>query len=155
MITPVNILFFLLIIAQGSSAQKLSEFDCFLGCWQLQKTKQLVYECYQKQPLAIVGKNFSIENKDTLLIENLAIIKSMQKWYLSTQVVNQNKGRNILFELIGKTDNTFIFENTMHDFPQKIIYQFISETEMEAEISGKAEDKIRINTFKFIKTKSP
>jgi hypothetical protein len=46
----------------------------------------------------------------------------------------------VAFKLISATDSVFVFENTSHDFPQRITYRRTGDDSMVAEISGPGSD---------------
>lgn len=66
--------------------------------------------------------------------EYLEIKKHDNHIVYTASVVNQNQGKAIDFKLT-KTDSTFTFENPNHDFPKKIVYQKLSDTEIFVQVS--------------------
>ncbi len=56
-------------------------------------------------------------------------------YYVPTIKV-QNDGMSVQFKMTEATESQLVFENKMHDFPQKIIYIKVSNNNLIAEISG-------------------
>ena len=52
-------------------------------------------------------------------------------------VPNQNAGKAIDFVLNQIDENTYSFENPNHDFPKKIIYKKVSDSELFVVVQGK------------------
>jgi hypothetical protein len=57
-----------------------------------------------------------------------------------------------LFALTSFLGNKFIFENDEHDFPQRVIYEFVSDTQLNARIEGMIEGELMSRDFTFIRT---
>ncbi len=56
------------------------------------------------------------------------------------------------FRLVSLTDDTAVFENPTHDFPQRIIYRRISDDAMTASIEGPGDDgQVRRVDFEFVR----
>ena len=51
----------------------------------------------------------------------------------------------------SKTENEFAFENPKHDYPQKIVYKKVSDTNLVATISGKQQGKPSSESFPMTK----
>ena len=50
---------------------------------------------------------------------------------------NQNAGKPVEFKMSAATPDSFVFENPAHDFPKKIIYQFVrGKNQILASIEG-------------------
>jgi hypothetical protein len=49
-------------------------------------------------------------------------------------VLKENQGKGVNF-MLTKTDSTFTFENPNHDFPKKIVYQKLNDTEIFVQVS--------------------
>jgi hypothetical protein len=69
--------------------------------------------------------------------EDLTISKRKGRWTYTATVMRQNGGRPVAFTCTSSTPTSVVFENTKHDFPQKIEYVFVTSDSMVATVSGK------------------
>ena len=72
--------------------------------------------------------------RDTLFREALKLSKKDNQIYYTANVAH-NSGP-VEFRLTKKTDHKLVFENPEHDFPSKIVYEFLSENHLIAVVSG-------------------
>jgi hypothetical protein len=80
--------------------------------------------------------------KDTVMIEELAImIRDTATWY-SARIASQNAGMPVLFELVLDGDS-LIFSNPRHDFPQRITYIPTDDGHWTVHLNGEAEGRAR------------
>lgn len=127
-----SVLFFSL---SCSSLNKLPKtFKLYEGSWRLENANTI--ESWQYIGDQLVGSVIKIENKDTLVVENLRIVQKKENIYFEATVPSQNRGKTIQFKLTENSKNQFQFENPDHDFPQKIIYNFTDEKSFTATISA-------------------
>lgn len=121
-----------LIISQVTIAQR--DFPDFLqGTWKVENKE--MYEHWDKLNDNSL-KGFSYNTKDGALniSEYLDITQAKKDIIYTATVLNQNQGRGISFKL-NKVGDTYSFENPKHDFPKKISYKKVSETEVFVEVS--------------------
>jgi len=122
-----------LMIINVASAQV--EFPCFLqGTWKAENTENyehwdMLNDNYMK------GISYRINQGKLSIFEYLTIKPDIDQLVYIASVLDQNNGRDISFKLTVK-DSLFIFENPDHDFPEKIIYQQISPTQLLVKLSG-------------------
>lgn len=103
------------------------------GTWKMENKE--LYEHWDKlNDLNLKGFSYSLTNGQMMVMEYLNIIQSENEIVYTATVINQNQGRGIDFKLT-RADNAYIFENPDHDFPKKIVYQMLNETEMFVEVS--------------------
>ncbi|MFO7670115.1 MAG: hypothetical protein R6W31_10690 [Bacteroidales bacterium] len=69
------------------------------------------------------------------IIEYLDITRNDDEIVYTATVPEQNQGNGIHF-IQTRSDGTFTFENPDHDFPQKIDYQMLTDTELMVKVSG-------------------
>lgn len=63
--------------------------------------------------------------------------------------MDQNRGKEVCFKLVSREHNTYVFENKIHDFPQRIIYQNQGKEDLLAWIEGEFNGKMRKSAFKY------
>jgi hypothetical protein len=115
----------------GITKKDFKRLQVLAGVWQLD-TDAAVFEAWKLTPGGqLSGKGFRLSASDTLVSEKLELIwRSGAVVYIPT-VPNQNGGQPVEFTLTGVKGERFIFENPEHDFPQRIIYHFLSKNDLE------------------------
>ena len=138
------ILFAFSTFAQGESILKL-----FPGKWKMISEKAEYYEEWEllnENEMVRVG--FSIEEGDTVLSEQLYLKKFSDQWAYVALPVNQTI---TLFALSEYSENKFTFENKEHVYPQKIIYEFTADANLNAATEGIIEGELMRRDFNFIR----
>ena len=87
------------------------------------------------------GNSYFINTKDTVHFESIKLTQKTEELIYVATVVGQNDDKAVDFKLTSDADNTFTFENPTHDYPQKITYKKVNETNLVATISGKQQGK--------------
>jgi len=150
-----NILIMLLIFgfSLNSMGQKKPSkaFAFVLGSWEMKTSKGKVIEQWVKNhDNSLAGKSYRINAKgDSLLTEILVIKNSSNETFYCSTVMGQNNGKEVCFKLISKENNTYVFENKEHDFPQRIIYQNQGKNDLLAWIEGEINGKAIKSEFKY------
>ncbi|MFT4524978.1 MAG: hypothetical protein ACI85F_001130 [Bacteroidia bacterium] len=82
----------------------------------------------------IIGIGCYVENGDTIFKEELSLIKiGSDCGYISTSDGNAPT----LFTLTESYNNTWIFENSEHDFPNRIVYSLKHDDSLFVTVEGK------------------
>jgi Domain of unknown function (DUF6265) len=127
-------------MAIGAPAQTLRELSALQhlsGIWKMGAGEKSFYEqWYWVSPDEIAGKSYKLKEKDTIVFESTRIKNQAGQINYLSRVKNQNQGKEIAFKLQTSANQTLVFENPTHDFPQRIIYQFISVDSLHAWIEG-------------------
>ncbi len=128
-----------------------TEFDqnLLIGRWEdSSEQNQHVEEWIADGDSDVKGIGFELVNKDTVFIEELAILKIGGRWLYRAKINNQNDSDWVNFVMISDQNNKAVFENKQHDFPQRIIYEFKSDDSLHASIEGEENgDYRRFNFF--------
>lgn len=105
------------------------------GTWQIENKQQ--FEVWTKQGEEnLSGFSYKMKSEEKVILETLSIVvKNGQIIYQAT-VPNQNQGKTIQFTLNPKVKNKLSFENLSHDFPKKIQYTQLSESQLFVEVLG-------------------
>ncbi len=147
----------LLIVCFFSSfAQKetLNNFDIFVGKWERDIKKGMTHEFWEKVDAnTFNGKSLNIVGGDSTVLETVFIKKIDREIYYIVTVAGQNKEKAVRFKLVNIENNTFVFENLQHDFPQIIIYEFDSNEKLKAQIKGKINEKWKTVDFNYHRVK--
>ena len=135
--TGLFLLFLLALFSCQTSKIKTelpSGFEIWEGTWQRENTRQ--FEIWEKNQHHYSGKMIAVENKDTLLLEQIKLVKTDEDIFYEVIVPNQNDAQSVRFKLTKHEKDVFQFENPEHDFPKKIIYTFQGQNQLSAVISG-------------------
>lgn len=114
-----------------------SEFSWLTGKWGMKKGQKTYVEIWHKS-----GKNqwkaFSEmrQGKKVLWSEQGKIAMKKGVWHYFSQVSDQPKQGEIAFQLTSAEHDTWVFENTKHDFPNRISYTKIGTDSLFALVTG-------------------
>ena len=113
--------------------------------FSFQRPKGSFMESWKCYPDSISGKGFSIRGNDTTITSALCIreVNGEVKY-----IARPAGDVMIPFSLIFMSDNEAVFENSIHDFPQKIRYLKTSKDSLQVIISGIRPEGERVVTFK-------
>lgn len=93
------------------------------------------------------GVSYIIANKDTVFFESIRLVNTDSGTFYNVTVKNQNEGETVSFKLISHDNHSFVFENKLHDFPQKIGYELTSKDTLKAWIEGSVGGKRKKQIF--------
>src|SRR5690606_21013709 len=105
-----------------------------IGTWENTKAKGSVYETWSKSDVnEFSGKSYMVKEQDTIVFENIRLVREQNKLFYIPTVKNQNE--NLPVRFIAKTisETQLVFENLQHDFPQIISYTRINADSLLAE----------------------
>ncbi|KRT17645.1 hypothetical protein ASU31_03630 [Pedobacter ginsenosidimutans] len=153
-INRLNLLVLILIgFCTNVNAQKdpSKAFAFILGSWEMQTAKGKIVEQWVQNPdKTLSGKSYRINAKGgSLLTETLKIKKIGKDTFYCSTVTGQNEGRETCFKLIATKDETYVFEDKTHDFPQRIVYQNQGKNDLLAWIEGELNGKSRKSEFRY------
>jgi uncharacterized protein YciI len=127
-VTLVILLSAKLILAQSSFPEFLQ------GTWKMENKE--MYEHWDKlNESSLKGFSYTLKDGQLLISEYLDISITNKKTLYTATVLKQNQGKSVQFKLT-KTDSCYTFENPNHDFPKKIVYQKLSDTEIFVQVTG-------------------
>jgi len=122
--------------------EKLNKLNWLQGHWEQKLPEGLLVENWKKEnDSTLSGETYFINTKDTMHYESIKLTQNEEELNYSATVTGQNNDQPIDFKLTSDNDRTFDFENPTHDYPQKISYKKISDTQLSATISGKQQGK--------------
>jgi hypothetical protein len=113
------------------------DFSQLIGSWSsINSEANQMEEWEEYNDSTFVGRGYILEHGDTTFFESLEIRKEMGVWTYFAKV-NQMQGKEVVpFKLSMQSPGKVEFTNPTHDFPQKIVYELLSENEMQAYIEG-------------------
>ncbi|MDQ8005125.1 MAG: DUF6265 family protein [Pedobacter sp.] len=152
----IYLIFVLVCTICYASAKKttLKSFDFLIGKWEMKTKTGKIMERWQKHRDSLTGSSHRFNEKgDSVLTETIVLKKVKGTWcFCVTGYEKGNEGRTD-FKLASSVNNTFIFENKQHDFPQQIIYQNKGKDELLAWIEGDIGGKKRKMEFPYQRVK--
>ena len=127
-----NIWIILLLIPVFNYAQT-GDFNWLPGKWQVESAKGTMFEEWQMDGQRLKGEGYTVKDGQKKLNETLFLENFDGQWaYIALP-----KGQIItLFRLIQADNNSYIFENKEHDFPQRIYYNFDGQKTIHVTVEG-------------------
>jgi uncharacterized protein YciI len=134
--------FLMVLIASGTYTH--AQLPVFLqGTWKMENRD--VYEHWDTiNEHSMKGFAYKMDNGQMLISEYLDLSQTNNEITYTATVLTQNQGRGISFQLT-RSGAVWVFENPMHDFPQKITYSQRSENSIFVEVSGSGEKGFSYN----------
>ena len=124
-----------------------ADLHFFIGTWKVEgKETYEVWEVFENNSL--IGYGYKMKEGEKIILENLSISMEQGKIIYSATVSDQNNGSTIPFVLNPDTLQGFSFENIDHDFPKKIIYKKISDTELAVQVLGANDQGFKLKLIK-------
>ncbi len=122
---------------QSPDQQGIDNLQWLNGTWENKTARGSIYESWQKiNDSVMTGRSYAIRNGDTLVFEQIRLVREQGQVFYIPVVKNQNGGLPVRFKLVAVSASGMVFENPEHDFPQRITYNRNSPDELVAEISG-------------------
>lgn len=148
----------LIMFCYNINAQQQLPFEALTkltgGTWQMKTKKGYICEQWNlKGEKELAGTGFSVSGKDTTIQERVKLVKNATDIYFVPLVTNQNGGKEVQFKLISATNQEYVFSNPAHDFPQRIVYKFISPDSLHAWVDGQHNGKFVKQDFYYSRVK--
>ena len=141
-----------MVVGKGTlQAEHTLKIDALLGEWQdqLDSTGTMFHEQWEKgMDGSYVGLGFVLSGKDTVFIEQLAILTSDSGTYYAATTRAQNEGATIHFKMVHDQDS-MVFANPTHDFPQRIVYAPGDADDWNVSVSGISKGKFAVDRYHF------
>lgn len=142
--------FLLLTISAYSQKNHIPKIKWLVGSWKMDLgAKGAVVEQWKYiNDSFLQGKSFFVKsNGDSIQQESVALVYSKKSMFYIPTVNGQNNNQPVRFKLTSFKNNTLVFENPEHDFPQKITYQLQSKDKLLAGISGNKKGKFKKENY--------
>ena len=122
---------------------ELEKMSWLVGEWENTMPEGVLTETWSKSnDSTFIGKTLFINEKDTIHSEDIVLTQKGENLLYIPTVKGQNDDKPVEFKMMeSKIENEFAFENPKHDYPQKIVYKKVNETNLVATISGKQQGK--------------
>jgi hypothetical protein len=134
---------------------RLKPLKQLLGTWETSDPGGRIIETWKHfNPRSFTGRSIKVGlRNDTTLLEEIEIkVKDDDLFYIPT-AAGQNSGKPVEFKLLSSVEGKYVFENKLHDFPQRIVYWLKSEDEVLAWVVGKEKGTIKKFEFNYHRIK--
>jgi 2-iminobutanoate/2-iminopropanoate deaminase len=118
-------------------------FEKLTGTWtMINKKGNLMGETWKKKnDYSMIGKSYMVKGADTTILETVDLLQDGTDMFYIPVAFGQNDDKPVRFKLTSCTGTVYTFENPAHDFPKRIVYNFISNNELHAYIDDGSENK--------------
>ena len=123
-----------LLSACADKKKSVEQFSWMTGKWKGTANQTVLVEEWQPvKNNVLAGTGFAISGKDTTFAERLKIEQRGDDFYY---IPTLPKNGPVDFKFTGLKNDSIVFENPQHDFPQRIIYFQQSPEKMYACVDG-------------------
>lgn len=128
----ITLLLLITLIVSCKTEKKQDYPDFLKGKWQRinEKPDKQTFDFWNDN---LTGIGFTLKNKDTIFKEVMSIVSLKDTLYLKIEGVNEDP---TLFKFTTQTENSFVAENKLNEFPKKIHY-FKDGKQLKCKISNK------------------
>jgi hypothetical protein len=131
-----------------------TSFKWLQGRWEQRSPTDTVTESWSKLENGVYeGMASMTQGGKIVFSENMRIEKKEGTLYYIVTVPDQNSGKPVLFKYQGGLNDTYVFENNGHDWPQRIIYHYIpsykAQDSIIATVEGTDSGKVRKEVFRY------
>lgn len=131
-----------------------TELRSLAGTWVMTTENGTMIEKWEQvNDTLLTGSVFEISQGDSVQTETLQLFVAGDSIYYMPTVMDQNDGRSIRFKMTSRENGAFIFENTTHDFPTQISYEFQSDDRLKAVISGEVFGEMQSMDFEYTRSR--
>lgn len=122
----------------AAAPNKMAATEWLIGSWGHTTPEGALSEKWEKVNDSVMhGESyFVVGGKDTVFAETVALTSEKGKLSYTVKVPGQNNEKPVRFDLTSSTESQLVFENPQHDYPNKIVYNKITNDSLVAEISG-------------------
>ncbi len=112
------------IVISCKYQKKYEKPQWIIGKWQRINNEDSTKITYEIWNTNFSGISFTIRDKDTVFVEEMDLVEIDEKKYFQIKGID---GKPTYFEFTEETEKSFICENSMNQFPKKIVYRLEDE----------------------------
>mgnify|MGYP006171705417 CR=1 FL=1 len=132
----------------------LKLFFFLTGSWEMKTAKGKIVESWAASIDSLNGKSYRYSLKgDSVLTETVVLKKIGNVLHFCVTGYEKGNEGTTNFKLISAINDTYIFENKAHDFPQRIVYQNKGKDQLLAWIEGEVNGKKIKSEFPYLRVK--
>lgn len=147
----VTLMVFLISFKNHSQISFDKRFDWLVGKWEASTKNGKFFENWDKTALfTLEAKGGELVNQDTVFKELITLIKINEHWCYIPIVGKQDP---VIFNLKESNNHAFVFVNKEHDFPKRIIYEFIDSLNFKARVEGEIKGILQSEEYVMKKVK--
>lgn len=121
---------------------QLEKLSWLSGTWGSADSAGVSTEKWEKKnDSTFAGHSYTIAGTDTVFNEWISLEERAGNLNYIVTVKNQNGELPVAFAMTSIDEKNVVFENPMHDFPQRISYTLVNPDSLNAEISATQEGK--------------
>lgn len=152
----LSVLIGLAAICAEARAQKLNhdfeKLHLLVGTWRMETSKGALYETWQKvNDSTLSGHSYRLNGKDTVVLEQVDLIRRKGNIQYIPVVKDENNNEAVIFTLSTMENDIYTFENSTHDFPQKVVYTLPADKMLYAWIEGNTDGKLKRIDYRYTK----
>ncbi|OQP45601.1 DUF6265 family protein [Niastella populi] len=137
---------------QSYSGKEFKPLQGLTGLWKMDTKRGTIYEEWQvRSDSGLTGRSYKLNNKDTVVLENVVLSLQGNDIFYTPVVSDQNNQQPVPFKLVSCIGNRYVFENREHDYPQRVIYELVSMNDLRARIEGSKNGKEMSSDFNYIR----
>jgi hypothetical protein len=127
----------LISFKQEQNSKKIfQQLNALQGTWRMETSSGALYESWTNTNDTLMQSNsYKLKEKDTVLLEQVSL-QHTKDGIFYIPVVKENNMKPVSFKLTSNNNNLFVFENPLHDFPKRIVYEIVSADSLHAYIDG-------------------
>jgi len=124
------------------------------GTWKSESSNGVYTENWLKSgDTCLLGESFLIREHDTVFLESIEIRNINDTLCYIPTVIGQNNSLPVKFTLFRLSLDTVVFQNLLHDFPQRITYTLVQPGSIHAWIDGIDNGIARREDFRMVRLK--
>lgn len=132
------------IISEEKKFDKIEQLQWLEGEWSNISSESQSYETWTKQnDSTLTSYSYTTVENDTVFVETVNLQERSNDLFFTVTVPDQNDSEAVTFKLIPSEKGIFTFENTEHDFPQRITYTNPVKDSIHAWIDGVMEGETK------------
>ena len=136
-------------IMSGNKKFQFKKLYKLEGVWKMNTKRGVIVEEWKKaNKHYLQSKGYMIKGNDTIVSERVALTQNKEGIFYTSTVEDQNNKQPVAFKMTKAENNLIVFENPKHDFPKRIVYNFITTDSLHAFVDdGNNESKKRQNFY--------
>jgi Domain of unknown function (DUF6265) len=129
-----------------------NDFNWLTGKWKVQSATREQFEEWQMTGDRLKGEGYIIKEGQKQVSETLFLENFDGQW---AYIAIPKKQNITLFALVRVKENSYIFENREHDFPQRLVYNYDGDITLKVAVEGIDADTSKNFELVFTKVHQP
>lgn len=147
LLTSIATLFISMTVMAQKTIEK-ADLKWLLGSWEMNAGEVKIYENWiEGDRNSYIGTGYVISGKDTIVTETMKIEMVGGFWVFIAQINDSNP---VLFTLkTSSKAKELTFENLEHDNPQRVIYTFVDNKNLNARTEALVKGKEVVDRYSY------